>query len=172
VSPDSPGDRLTGRGAPWVIAQGPLLLAAILLPVMWRPTPFGELVPPWLAGASRVVGVSGSVVSIAVVARAKFVLGKGLVVFPEPPDDAVLKQDDIYGIVRHPVYAAVIGATLSWALLWVSVPGVLFSIPIALFFRLKARYEEKLLTAKFPEYTTYQARVPALVPRRYGQATG
>jgi protein-S-isoprenylcysteine O-methyltransferase Ste14 len=117
--------RASGRGTVWVIAQAPVLLAGILLPVLWRPAPFNEFLPRWVAVASRIVGVAGIASSLAVVARAKSVLGKGFVVFPKPPDDAVLREDDIYGIVRHPVYAAVIGATLSWALVWLSLPGLL-----------------------------------------------
>jgi protein-S-isoprenylcysteine O-methyltransferase Ste14 len=158
-------NRPAGRGTAWVIAQAPLLLVAILLPVLWRPAPFNAFVPRWVAIASRVVGVAGIASSLAVAARAKSILGKGLVVFPKPPDDAVLREDDIYGIVRHPVYVAVIGATLSWALVWLSLPGLLFFIPTPLFFRVKSQHEEQFLVARFPEYGMYQKQVPAFVPK-------
>jgi hypothetical protein len=45
-------NRTSGRGTAWVIAQAPVLLAAILLPVLWRPTAFNEFVPRWVAVAS------------------------------------------------------------------------------------------------------------------------
>lgn len=160
-----------GRGTSWVIAQAPVFLVGILLPVLWRPAPFNELVPHWVVLASRIVGAAGIASSIGVIARAKLVLGKGLVVFPKPPDDAVLQQDDTYGIVRHPVYAAVIGATLGWALVWLSLPELLFSIPTALFFRLKAQHEEQFLVARFPDYGRYQIRVPAFIPKRHHRLT-
>jgi hypothetical protein len=69
--------RRGNRGTAWVIAQVPLVLAAILLSVLWRPTPFNEFVPRWVAVASRIVGAAGIASTIAVIARAKFVLGKG-----------------------------------------------------------------------------------------------
>jgi hypothetical protein len=92
--------RPAGRGTARVVAQAPVLLVAILLPIIWRPASFNEFTSRWVVLASRIVGAAGLASSIAVIARAKLVLGKGLVVFPKPPDDAVLRQDDIYGIAR------------------------------------------------------------------------
>jgi protein-S-isoprenylcysteine O-methyltransferase Ste14 len=118
-----------------------------------------------IEGALEAVGLMIMIGSIAVVVRARLVLGKGLVVFPKPPDDAVLCQRDIYGMVRHPVYSAVIAGTAGWALFWRSPPGLLGSIPVAVFFRLKSQHEERYLLARFPEYGEYRRRVPALMPR-------
>ena len=113
--------------------------------------------------APQAAGLMGMISSIAIVVRARLLLGKGLVVFPKPPEDAVLCQADIYGVVRHPVYSAAIVGTAGWALFWRSLPGLLGSIPVAVFFRVKSHHEERYLLRRFPEY----GAVPRASPRTY-----
>jgi protein-S-isoprenylcysteine O-methyltransferase Ste14 len=104
-------------------------------------------------------------VSAGVALRAAMVVGRHISPFPKPATGAVLRQHDVYGVVRHPMYSAVIIGTAGWAMFWRSRPGLLSIPPLALFFRLKSRHEERMLAATFPDYDEYMQRVPALIPR-------
>jgi protein-S-isoprenylcysteine O-methyltransferase Ste14 len=70
-----------------------------------------------------------------------------------------------YAVVRHPLYAAeaisVVGVMIAnWSLAALLVGVVQFAFQ----FRRMAN-EEQILRTTFPEYLTYAARVPMLVPR-------
>ena len=45
-----------------------------------------------------------------------------------------------------------------------SLPGLLFSVVVLLFFDRKSAFEERLLRARFPEYADYARRVRKLLP--------
>lgn len=42
-------------------------------------------------------------------------LGRNLTPFPKPSVEAKLVQHGIYGLIRHPLYTAVICAALGWS---------------------------------------------------------
>lgn len=77
-----------------------------------------------------------------------------------------LIQHGIYGVVRHPIYAADI--VLAWGifLFWPSL-GILISVvwlTLVLFYWM--RFEERVLTEKFGnDYKEYRKRVPMFLPR-------
>lgn len=170
---DGPLSQPSGRGTGWVIAQIPLLLAAIMLPVLERLSHGPESWSRATAASARAAGIIGAGLSLTVLWRAARALGSGLVPFPKPPADAILRQTGIYGRVRHPIYLGILCAVASWALLWRSRLGLALLLPNIAFFGAKSRYEERFLLARFPEYAAYQRRVPALIPRcRLPRATG
>jgi len=65
----------------------------------------------------------------------------------------------LYGIVRHPMYAATVFLFLSMPLvlgsLWAIIPLLFYPLLIAR----RIRYEEQLLTAELPGYTAYMKKV-------------
>jgi len=71
-----------------------------------------------------------------------------------------------YGIVRHPIYTGLILATLGTAVAEATVPALSGLVLITLGLWLKARLEERFLTAELGEeaYGAYRRRVPMLLP--------
>ncbi|MFZ0530262.1 MAG: methyltransferase, partial [Propionicimonas sp.] len=140
------------RGGGWVALQGVIFVvaaAAGLLGPRWPST-----VRLWLAVAAGVVFVAGLSLLLAGGAG----LGKQLTPFPRPVADGELRQDGIYGLVRHPIYGGVLVLMLAWALL--SSPWALAPLALAaVFFEAKRRREEAWLITRHPDYARYRERV-------------
>jgi protein-S-isoprenylcysteine O-methyltransferase Ste14 len=147
------------RGGWWVITQSILMLAVIVLGVrdagQWHSLP-GVVLGGLLFLAGGILGVSGVLT-----------LGQNRTPYPKPLPQSRLIQNGVYGLVRHPLYASVILASLGWALLWQSGPSLVTAIVLVLFFNLKAAREEQWLREKFAEYEVYQKRVRRLIPWIY-----
>jgi protein-S-isoprenylcysteine O-methyltransferase Ste14 len=79
--------------------------------------------------------------------------------------DHELIETGPYAIVRHPIYTGLIAMALATAVNYGHVLGfVLFGL-LCVSFLLKARQEEKLMAAHFPDaYAEYRGRVHALIP--------
>jgi len=74
-----------------------------------------------------------------------------------------------YAIVRHPLYVTEAIATLgmvmlNWSLIAVLLATVLWALQLR-----RARYEEQVLQAAFPEYASYVARTPRWMPALPGR---
>ncbi|NMM24446.1 MAG: isoprenylcysteine carboxylmethyltransferase family protein [Phycicoccus sp.] len=143
-----------GRGGGgWVGLQAVFLCAAI---------PTGVLGSNWPPATSHWLALPGGV---AVLAGAGLLVGGGaglgrqLTPFPRPVADGVLRQDGIYGLVRHPIYGGALLLILGWALLSSS----LALLPLALaavFLDAKRRREEAWLVEQHPDYAQYRLQVP------------
>jgi protein-S-isoprenylcysteine O-methyltransferase Ste14 len=100
-------------------------------------------------------------------------IGRAFRIAPEPRPGAGLVTRGIYRGLRHPMYTSV--AMLA-AGLFLTRPtaavGALAAATIA-FFLAKARHEETLLVALYPEYAAYRERtwgvIPGLGRRRRGR---
>ena len=69
-----------------------------------------------------------------------------------------------YRLVRHPLYAAEIVAAVAFAMV---NPGALVVVILAPFIAtqlLRSRFEERLLTEAYPEYTEYARHTRRLIP--------
>ena len=85
-------------------------------------------------------------------------LGKQLTPFPRPIDDGNLRQDGVYGLVRHPMYGGALLLMLGWALL--SSPLALVPlVAAAAFLDAKRRREEAWLNGEFAGYADYRRTV-------------
>jgi len=146
------------RGEGWVALQV-VLLAAIVTAGMrgWRwPSSTRSLRllaagPATLAGAYLLAaGIGG--------------LGKQITPFPKPVQQASLRRDGAYGLVRHPIYGGVLLLAAAWSL--VSSPAALAPWAVsALFLDAKRRREESWLSEEHPEYEAYRREVRhSLVP--------
>ena len=117
----------------------------------------------WLKGAGAVSLFAGALV-LAFAGRA---LGAGFTPFPKPAERGALVAEGPYTHVRHPVYSGglLVAGGISLALSpWALVPTGLLAVVWAL----KASVEERFLTARYPGYADYCARIRyRLVPFVY-----
>lgn len=156
---------LTGqRGEYWVAAQGLLLLGVAFLPVYHGPG--GAIAPPGLYG---LWGMAAAIAFLALIFLGKGLqdLGQSLTPLPFPREDGQLVQTGVYGVIRHPIYSAVILGVLAYGLAQQSLSHVLAALLFFLFFNAKASREEIWLLEKYPDYATYRQRVRKLIPWVY-----
>jgi protein-S-isoprenylcysteine O-methyltransferase Ste14 len=148
-----------------LVLIGPRFGAGVDLAAAGRLAP-GMRVAPWstvTAAAGALIGGGGLALCIAGVLR----LGPNLTPFPKPKDGAVLVENGVYAVVRHPIYGGVSLAALGWALAWRSPVTLGLSVLLFLFFDIKSRREEQWLRRTFPQYAGYARRVKKLIPRIY-----
>jgi protein-S-isoprenylcysteine O-methyltransferase Ste14 len=154
--------RFRERGGWWVVAQLPVLVLAAVLPPLATPPALHPLLHPL-----RLVGMTllaGGVVLVLAAARA---LGQSLTPYPQPRYRGELRAHGLYAWVRHPMYAGLVLAAFGWALVWQSAIGVLYAIPMFVFFDRKAAREEQFMRARFAGYSAYAQRVRRFIPGIY-----
>jgi protein-S-isoprenylcysteine O-methyltransferase Ste14 len=158
----SDGSRLPSlgpRGEGWLIGQIVFIVAIASAP--------GDV---WAEPARTVGQWSGALLAFGgavLAARAVFDLGPNLTPFPRPRQTGVLVDHGIYRVLRNPVYAGLVLITVGWSLIHGSAIGLVLSIVFAGFLDLKARREEELLAAAFPDYEAYRRRTKRFVPGLY-----
>lgn len=86
---------------------------------------------------------------------------------PDVAATAVLTTRGPYGLIRHPMYAALLLVGLGW--LFDTFSGVRLALLLALLVNLvvKLSYEEQLLSAKLDGYAAYKASTWRLMPWVY-----
>ena len=140
------------KGGGWVAIQMALLAAAVvagLAGAAWPPT-----ASLWLAAAGVVAALAGAGLMVGGGAG----LGRQLTPFPRPIDDGTLRQDGVYGLVRHPMYGGALLLMLGWALL--SSPLALVPLgAAAVFLDAKRRREESWLCEQHAGYEGYRRSV-------------
>jgi protein-S-isoprenylcysteine O-methyltransferase Ste14 len=151
----------TTRGGWWVLAQVPVMLGAFGVPMLWGDSPFDG------ANTAQIAGLALTLLGALLAIAGLLALGSALTPFPHPRDNATLRQSGLYGWVRHPIYGGIIISSFSWSAAWLSVPGLLCSLATLYFFNRKIAREERSLRVRFPDYSTYAARVKKLVPWIY-----
>lgn len=151
--PESRLPALGRRGGGWVALQVVLFAAAALAGLLGTGWPVATR--PWLWVVGGLVLAAG--VALLLVGGAG--LGPQLTPFPRPVAAGELRQDGIYGLVRHPIYGGVLLVLLGWSL--VTAPPALLPFVLAIgFFEAKRRREEAWLLEVHPGYAGYRDRVP------------
>ncbi len=154
-----------GRRREWfVVVQFCLFALVAIGPPTWNGWPrwpfaeglVGGVVGGLLMGAGGLLAVCGAVG-----------LGSRICAVPYPPEDAVLRCNGPFRIVRHPMYCGAILAALGWAIVKQGWLTVAYAAALFMLFDVKARREEQWLTTKFAEYPEYQKRVRKLIPFVY-----
>ncbi len=151
----------TARGGTWVLAQVPVLLLALVIPIKFGA---GDVVPRDLL---QIAGVAITALGLFLAVWGLASLGNALSPFPRPLDGAALHRQGAYQLMRHPIYSGVIVASLGWALWWLCEIGVLYVLALAIFFDRKAAYEEIWLRQKYTKYADYARGVKKFIPGVY-----
>lgn len=139
-----------------LVAAQLLLLAALVI------MPHGSL---WPVGALVLVGVIVLVlVGAALAVLGAVGLGSALTASPVPRDDAGLVTGGIYGVVRNPIYSGLLVGGLGLVMFGSSIWHILTWVALVVLLAGKARWEERMLRAKHPEFDAYAARVGRFVP--------
>lgn len=153
------------RGEYWFLAQAISLITFVLLPI--HPIVERTLLNPLLRGGLVVfVGFLGTV-ALVLIGKGLLDLGQSLTPLPYPREDGELVTNGVYSLVRHPLYAGIIMATLGWAMLTLSWPHCIGVLAIAFLLNQKASLEERWLEQKYPDYSEYRQRVKKIIPWIY-----
>ena len=140
------------KGGGWVALQMALLVAAVAAGLAGAAWP--HTASPWLAAAGAIAVLAG----IGLLVGGGAGLGSQLTPFPKPVDDGALRQDGVYGLVRHPMYGGALLLMLGWALL--SSPLALVPLAAAAaFLDAKRRREEAWLSEEYAGYADYRRSV-------------
>lgn len=149
---------MTTRRIGWLFvgAQVVLLLALVALPGSdhW-PTPGSLVAASWFI----------SLVGVALGLVAALRLGSSLTPTPVPSGRGELTTTGVYGLVRHPIYTAVLGIVIGIILRSGNLVAAAVGVVVILFFNVKARWEERQLAEHFSGYPEYASRTPRFVPR-------
>ncbi len=124
--------------------------------------------PGWLFTAAGGLQLVGLIVLLVALAN----LGRSLTPLPTPVENGELREGGMYRFVRHPIYAAIMALTAGGAIRSQSVPVAIATVALAAWLSVKARWEERRLSARYPGYAAYALRTPRFVPfpRRGGPA--
>jgi protein-S-isoprenylcysteine O-methyltransferase Ste14 len=153
LNADSPRD--TAVAWMFLLVQLALLLLILVLPVddTW-------IAPTWLATAARWLQWLGAVVLVVGLLN----LGRSATPLPSPVPHGELRTGGLYRLVRHPVYTGIMALAIGTAVTSGSIAVVVAVVALAVWFMLKARWEEDKLRTRYPGYAAYEARTPRFVP--------
>ena len=85
-------------------------------------------------------------------------------VAPEPKPGSQLVSRGIYKYLRHPIYTGIVFTVVGLCLKKPTWPMAAMSLVVIAFLMVKVRYEERLLTAVYPDYPEYRKRTWGLLP--------
>jgi protein-S-isoprenylcysteine O-methyltransferase Ste14 len=84
---------------------------------------------------------------------------------PVARENHVLRTDGPYAVTRHPIYTGILGMLLGTAVALGFGAWLYVFVLVVVFFELRIRSEEKLMSEAFPgAYDEYRRRVPQLIP--------
>lgn len=143
------------RGRIFVLLQFILLGLLVFLP-------HGELwfVTQSLGNFAVLLEVFGLLIALMGIIN----LGSSLTATPVPKHSAVLRTTGLYAVVRHPIYLGIVVITAGLVLMSSSWWSLLCGVALVILLSVKARFEEKLLLAKFEGYAAYAARTGRIIP--------
>lgn len=126
--------------------------------------------PAWSGAARAATDILGlALIGVAGVLglRALLDLRTSFTPLPRPVDGGELVDRGVYGLVRHPMYLAVVLGGLGWSLLSASPASLLGTVALFAFFDLKSRREEAWLVEAYAGYEAYRQRTHRIVPAVY-----
>jgi protein-S-isoprenylcysteine O-methyltransferase Ste14 len=149
----APGQTLPSlgrRGEGWFALQMLLVLTTAALGFVGPTWPWH----PILIAIGVLLAVVGAGIALAGIVG----LGTSLTPLPKPRDRSTLREDGIFGMVRHPIYSGAIALAFGWSL--ATTPLALAATVVgSLFVELKSRREEAWLLERYPAYQGYRRRV-------------
>jgi protein-S-isoprenylcysteine O-methyltransferase Ste14 len=114
---------------------------------------------PRTIGGEAVLTVAGDVLCLAGVVLlfvALRTIGKSIQIDPAPRADATLVTHGVYGKRRHPIYTAIVLILVGLVARGATPAATALAAVTIGFLLVKARYEERLLSARYPEYEAYK----------------
>jgi protein-S-isoprenylcysteine O-methyltransferase Ste14 len=143
------------KGNLFVVGQFALLAVIAFVPSrkIWIPN-----------GLFEVIAVILQVFGVGILIVSATTLGRNLTANPVPLENARLKTNGIYGLVRHPIYFGLISTATGLVVNDGPVVSLVALLALIALLDVKARFEEKLLLEKFEEYAHYAAKVGRLFP--------
>lgn len=146
------------RVVAWIFVLVQLILLAM---VFLLPPGHTWVSPVWLVTAARILSLLGFVV----LAIGLIYLGRSATPLPTPLPGGALRTRGLYRYVRHPIYSGVmalaVGAAIPSGSVWIAAAAS----ALVLWLGIKARWEERRLRARYPDYEAYAARTPRFLPR-------
>jgi protein-S-isoprenylcysteine O-methyltransferase Ste14 len=107
-----------------------------------------------------IVGLGSLCIAIALLQ-----LNERLSPFPTPKANARLLQNGLFALVRHPIYTGLILAFGGWSIRNQSLEQMAITLLLWVLFSFKARYEEKRLLQRFPDYAEYRKKTGRFWPK-------
>ena len=153
------------RGEGWVAGQFVLLGVVAVAGV-----PGLADLPPSTAGRWVLLGIGLLLVALGVgigVAAVR-VLGSSISALPRPKETAAFASGGIYAVVRHPMYLALVIASVGWSLATASGLAALAAVALTAWLNAKARREEAWLVDRYPGYAEYRRRTGRFLPTVFG----
>lgn len=111
-----------------------------------------------------VLGTGLSVVGALLLLAAVFTLRRVVQVQPEPRQGGHLITKGIYGRFRHPIYTAIALVAIGIFFRTPTLPNAIAAVLLITFFAIKARFEERLLALRYPDYAGYKRRTWGVIP--------
>ncbi len=138
----------------------------LLLFILW-------LKPPISIGfqATSVLPLDGillTVIGVLIILIGLVQLNTNLTPFPTPNTGSKLVSKGVYGFIRHPIYTGIILGAIGLAINTNSLSRLIIGFSLWILFEFKARYEEKRLLEKFPEYEAYMGKTGRFFPKAFG----
>ena len=133
--------------------------------IIWRRWGHVDIADPLLRHVGTGIGValvvSGAVLNIVGRLKLSHYWANQIKVY----SDQQLLTDGIFGVVRHPLYASTMLMLLGGALVYGNVLAALATAAVFIpFMYHRARQEETLLGAEFPQYVAYRRRTGMFFP--------
>jgi len=88
------------------------------------------------------------------------------IVFKKERKEFMLIENDVYAIIRHPMYFGSILTYLAFVILSFSMISFVVFIVVVIFYYYLCRYEEQILVERLgDQYKKYMKNIPMLIPR-------
>lgn len=116
---------------------------------------------PRSVGGDPILTVAGdglSLVGVVLLVVALQTIGKSIQVAPAPRENVTLVTHGVYRVLRHPIYTAIVLVLAGLVLRGATIAATVLAALSVVFLLVKARYEETLLGAHYPEYGAYRKR--------------
>lgn len=112
-----------------------------------------------------ILGTITQVIGWVILLVSFYDLRKSLTALPMPKENGVLQIHGLYRYVRHPMYVGVLTLCLGISLSSTSLLKYCLLFGLFLLFSYKSRYEERLLTEKYPGYKKYKSDIHRFIPK-------
>lgn len=149
------------RGEGWVILQL-IALGLIGLAGLTLSTPEPDSWSSVGTVAGTILLLAGAALGLAGISGLQG--ADALTAVPRPRAEASLVETGAFGLVRHPIYGALILGSIGWALLRGSPAALAATALLFVVLDLKRRREELMLLERYPGYAAYRTRTRRFIP--------